>query len=298
MGGSEIYFIAAIIAAIAFLIGRDRWRHQRHLATADAYGLLPARTDIAHLPACLQDTVLFLVADGGHERDVLLGTLSLAPEGENEGDGDGDGQSEPGDEATSETDIPVTVFDFQFQRDVRGEWGYLDAHPRFRIFSPLTVVAFQLPQELPHLLLKRRGRAEVIAEDGLDRYSSPVDVVRDISTIERAIAVPPPASLPREPETPTALSADYLLWTGQSSWASDLLDADLTAFLRTPAFMAREVVVEALGSLLLVYCAKNGALMGDTSSGFIDQARDLCRQLCRRLDALTGPSVDAEGGAS
>ena len=46
---------------------------------------------------------------------------------------------------------------------------------------------FVLDVDEPHILLKRRGPSERVAEDGWDRYKSVVDIVRDASSIERAI---------------------------------------------------------------------------------------------------------------
>ena len=287
MGGSELYFIIALIAGYGFVAGRGHWRRRRHLAAAQRQGLSPAR-GLTHLPASLQQTVLFLVADGGHERQVSTGAIALQGPGPTEGDGDGDGDG-IGD-GTGSAEIPITVFEFAFQRDVRGEWGYLDSKPRFRIFSPLTVAAFELPLSVSHLLIKRRGVSEIIAEEGVERYKSVADIARDVSTIERAIAVATPATLPVEPERIDGLNADYLVWTGDATVARALLDQALCEYLCAPALAGRELIIEILDTLLLVYCAKDGGLSGDDADHFVDQAIHLCRALCARLQRLVEPT--------
>lgn len=279
MGGSELYLIIALIGGFGFVAARGHWRRRRHLAAAQRQGLLPGRAGLTNLPVCFQETVLFLVADGGHERQVSEGTIALSPEPERSTDADDDQEDQA-------TEVAITVFDFTFQRDVRGEWGYLASNPRFRIFSPVTIAAFELPISISHLLIKRRGVAEIIAEEGMERYKSVADIARDISTIERAIAVTPPATLPGEPQRIADLSADYLVWAEEPDAAHALFDRTLCEYLRAPALAGRELIIELLGPLLLVYCAKDGALSGDDADRFIEQSIDLCQTLCARLHAV------------
>lgn len=283
---SELYLIAALVAGFGFLIGREQWRRRRHLAAAERQGLLPSASGIAHLPACFQESVLFLVGDGGHERQVSTGAVSLSPEF----DGQVAGQIAVqlvGEAAGGVEDLVVTVFDFAYQRDVRGEWGYLDSRPRFRIFSPLTVVAIELPVTVSHLLIKRRGAAELIAEDKLGRYKSVADIARDASTIERAMAVQPPPSLPRESQPIATIDADYLVWAEDPAMAEALLDRRLADYLRAPSLAGQELVIELLDSLLLVYCARDGALSGADADRFVTLAGDLGRTICARLRAIS-----------
>ena len=282
MGGSELYFIIALIVGFGIVIGRDRWRDRRHLAAAARQGLLPGGAGLTGLPASFQNTVLFLVGDGGHERQVSEGTMSLADAPADAEKGSPGGQNSAKDASA----FDVTVFDFAFQRDVRGEWGYLDSKPPFRIFSPLTVAAFELPTAVEHLLIKRRGEAEVVGEQGADRYRSLVDIARDMSTIERAIAVEPPATLPDEPERIDGLAADYLVWAQNAETARAILDREFVDYLRAPALAGRELVIETLGPLLLVYCAKDGALRRDDADRFVTQAMHICRALWTRFQAV------------
>ncbi len=172
----------------------------------------------------------------------------------------------------------MTVFDLALHRDVRGEWGYLNTKPRFRIFSPVTVIALELPREYPHVLIKRRGRAEHIAEEGLERYKSLVDIARDISAIERAVAVQPPPGLPAEPLLIANLS-DYLVWSADAEAATAVLGVEVTEILKSPAATSRELVIELLDSLMLVYCASDGDLPGTAADSLITLAEDLCRQI-------------------
>lgn len=271
--GSELYLIIALIAGFGFIAGRDHWRRRRHLAAAERQGLLPSASGLAHLPACFQESVLFLVGDGGHERQVSTGALALQPADDGVTDGD-------------DAEMVLTVFDFTAQRDVRGEWGYLDSRPRFRIFSPLTVVAVELPTTVSHLLIKRRGGAEIIAEDKLGRYKSVADIARDVSTIERAMAVAPPPTLPRESVPVATVDADYLVWAEDPALAATLLDRHLADYLRAPALAGQELIIEILDSLILVYCARDGALSGADADRFVVRASDLVRTIYARLLAV------------
>lgn len=286
MFGSELYLIAAIAAGFAFLFGRERVRRHHHLESAKRRGLLLGDGGLRHLPGSFQKTVLFAIADGGHERDVLQGELSLPPVSR-------DSASQKS--SANDLSAAITVFQFAFQRDVRGEWGYLDTRPRFRVFSPITVVAFALPMALPRVLIKRRGRAEVIAEEGYDRYKSVVAVVRDVSTIERATAVEPPAGLPREPENLGKPWADYLVWTNDPVRVKTWLDDSFSAFLRSPSVAGRELVVEVIDALLVVYCAKDGDLEDRDADVFVEMAKQLCRHLYRAWQATHDTDADTKG---
>lgn len=265
MSGAEMYFIFGVLAGFVVLFGRDRLRRWRQMDAAERRGLAPGHAGLSQLSPRLQETVLFAVGDGGYERNVLVGTL---------------------DEVSDSMAVSMTVFDFRFQRDIRGEWAFLETEPCFRIFSPLTVVAFELPVELPHLLIKRRGPAEKIAEERWERYKSAADMVRDMSAIERALAVDVPATLPKRPMDPAAPLPDYLIWAEQPEHARALIDQTLAAQLAAPGVAGRELLIELLGPLVLVYCARDGALSGSDADAFVDTARALCRSLVRALQRI------------
>jgi hypothetical protein len=292
MSGSEIYLIIGILAGFAVLFGRDHVRRRRQLEAAERRGLAPGHAGLSELSARLQETVLFAVGDGGHERGVLVGELDVlvllgsgATSIETAGVEAAD-QAGGTPEAPAPMTAPMTVFDFRFQRDIRGEWAFLETEPRFRIFSPLTVVAFELPVELPHLLIKRRGQAEKIAEEGWERYKSAADLVRDISAVDRALPVDVPATLPKRPMDPATPMPDYLIWAQRPEHARALIDQLLAEQLAAPGVAGRELVIELLGPLMLVYCAKDGALSGSDADTFVDTARALCRSLARAIKRL------------
>lgn len=236
----EVYFVAAIIAGIGYLARRHVKRRHNAEMLGERRGMDLAPNGLRALPealaSALKESVLFRVGDGGHERYVLTGEVEIA-----------------------DTTRFAALFELQLQRAVRGEWGYLDTRPPFRIFSPVTVVAMALPQARAPLLIKRRGGAEQIAEFGFDRYKSAVDVARDLSSIDRSVAVTPPPGLPREPSRLGELDQDYLLWAAKPEEARELIGATTTDYLLSPAVGGYELVIELRQGLFLLYCARDGA---------------------------------------
>lgn len=236
----EIYLVATILAGIGYLARRHVRRRRGAQALGERRGMDLAPDGLRALPEALanalQGSVLFRVGDGGHERDVLTGKVAIGG-----------------------TERFVAVFELELQRAVRGEWGYLDTRPPFRIFSPVTAVAIELPQATAALLMKRRGAAERVAEAGFDRYKSAVDVARDLSNIDRGMAVSPPPELPREPSRFGDIDQDYLLWAESPEKAADLIGASARDYLLSPAVGGYELVIELRQGLFLLYAARDGA---------------------------------------
>ena len=261
---TELNLLLVIAAGFGFLLVRHRYRMASHRRLAARRDLEYAPRGLADLPAQLQATVLFAIADGGHEHDVVSGNLNIG-----------------------EDSVPFSSFEFAFQRDVRGEWAYLTTDPPFRLSSPVTVLAYQLPREFAHHLVKRRGISEKLADGDGEIYKSVASVAREASGIERAVAVPPPATLVNAggPKHSATISRDYLIWAESPEQAASVLPAPTIAFLESEAAGDKELVVELLGPLLLIYCASAAALSEADSmamSSFADE-------LCRRILASTAP---------
>lgn len=253
----ELNLIAAVAGGFGLLMWRNRKRHARRQRQADARGLVHRERDLSDLTPELIHSVLFQVADGGHERDIISGDVELGPH-----------------------EVHFTQFDFEFQRDVRGEWAYLETTPPFRLMSPTTVLAYRVPVELPHLLLKRRGRAETVRDQDLEVAKSIASFTRDITAIDRAVGVRPPDSIGRDPIDVPGLE-DYLAFSTDER-ARDLIDDDLVAFLQSLESGGGELVLELVGHLMLLYCASDGELSHDDAVALARFADQLCLRLLER----------------
>jgi hypothetical protein len=183
--------------------------------------------------------------------------------------------------------VPFSSFDLAAQRDVRGEWAYVTTSPPFRIHSPLTVLAYRLPHQLAHLVIKRRGPAERLTDDVVHELvggaRSVAVGVRQASGIDHTIAVPPPPPLPAEPSADVDLGPDFLVWTADPEQARTLLTTPVRDYLRSPASGRHELVVEALGPLVLCYCASSGALDEGELFALDTFARELVERILSEL---------------
>ncbi|HWU85722.1 MAG TPA: hypothetical protein VN253_00500, partial [Kofleriaceae bacterium] len=172
----EWYFLSALAVAVAYLVGRGVVRKRGQEAAADASGLVPVR-DLTHLPGTLQQTALWSLGDGGFERRVLHGVVSCGAE-----------------------DVDITAFDLETLRERRGEWAYLPVEPPFRIGGVVSVVACEIDRKFPHLLLKRTGHGDDLADDDLiERIVSIPKSTRDRLGVARSYPAELPAALPPEP---------------------------------------------------------------------------------------------------
>jgi hypothetical protein len=254
----ELEILAAVAGGFGFLAWRSQRRQGRRQRQADQRGLEYRSRGLEPLTPELMRSALFMVADGGHERDVISGDIEL------------------GDES-----VTFTQFDLEFQRDVRGEWAYLDGSPPFRLISPTTVLAYRLPRPLPRLLLKRRGRAEAIRDQDLEVAKSVASFTRDITAIDRAVAVDPPPDLGRTSIEITGLD-EYLAFSANPDDARELLESELVTLLQSPSSGGQELVVELVGNLVLIYCASDGELSYEEAVALCRFTDELCRQLLKR----------------
>lgn len=256
MTGAEIQLLLLIVAGFGALYVRHRYRVGKRRRLAEKKGLRYSLRGLREAPSELQQSVLFLVSDGGHERDVLTGDLLLAEE-----------------------HVGFIGFDMAFQRDVRGEWAFLATDPPFRLFSPATVLLYQLPREFAHLVVKRCGRADAIGDEISELYKSFASVAREMSIIDRVIAVPPPPSIGRTPMELPALAAEYRVWGADAAEARAILTEETARYLQSLAAGGRELVIELLGSIMLVYCASEASLSEEDAESLGTFSRELCRQI-------------------
>jgi hypothetical protein len=233
---AEWYFLGGLVIAFAFLATRGAVRRRSQEAAADASGLVPVR-DLSHLPAALQRTALWTLADGGFERRVVHGVVSRGTE-----------------------DVDVTAFDLETLRERRGEWAYLPVEPPFRIGGIVSVVACEVDRAFPHVLLKRVGRGDDNADDDLlERAGSIAKVARDGLGMPRSYPAELPASLAPAP-LDVALPAQWRAY-GDRTALADLVGAGLSPALERAG--RRDLVVELLDSLVIVYPAARDVIGAD-----------------------------------
>jgi len=258
---------------------------QRAIATRRRTARLgmSARPDLVRVPSELQRTALWAITEGGTERSVVGGALSLATH-----------------------DVDVTCFDLEDLRRKRFEWAWLDVAAPFRLHTPLSVVACTVPRALPHLLIKRAGPADRIEPREHEQArrapgaAAPGDLIDAVTTglaSRAALALadfrssgePPPPTLARD-------TLDAPLPDGWRAWAG----ADPTDETRRLVTAIgdglehdardRELVVETLGPLVVVYVASGGPL----GEGALEDLVDAAVGACERVLAAT-PDLGPRG---
>src|SRR5215510_12281257 len=140
---ADWYLLGGLAAGAAYLVSRGTLRRRNQEAAADASGLVPVG-DLSHLPSSLQRSALWSLADGGFETRIVHGALSRGKH-----------------------DLDVTAFDLETLRERRGEWAYLPVERPFRIAGTVSIVVCEVDRAFPHVLFKRAGRGDELAEDDL-----------------------------------------------------------------------------------------------------------------------------------
>lgn len=233
--GSELFLAIILIGGFSFLYAQRRYRAVRRKALAARGGLSYRTRGLEDLPAELQQSVLFRIAGGGHERDVIGARPVLAEES-----------------------VPFTAFDFDLHRDVRGEWAYLDVDRPFRIHGPTSVLAYELPVRCAHVVIKRAGPADVIEDQPAERYRSIAHSARDLSALDHAAAVE--AGDLAEDSEGFGPGDRWRVWVADPEQARSVLTPRLRGYLISPASGERELVIELVGRLALLYPASGGPL--------------------------------------
>ena len=258
--------IAGLVAGASYLVGRNAFRRSHQRAAADASGM-SAVGDLAHLPPALQQTALWQLSEGGFERRVVRGTFTR-----------------------SRGDIEVTAFDLETLRERRGEWAYLPIEPPFRIAGVVTVVACQLAADLPHVLLKSAGLGDkLLDDDDLSHLTSGTKLARDVLGLSRKYPADLPPALPATPAKLPGLPDGWRAYTRASDLLGELLSAGLHGELVRVA--RRDLVIELLGSLVVVYPAAREASGPDALADLVTTALALA-DAARAISALSPRGVE------
>jgi hypothetical protein len=222
------YLIGGLAAGAVFLASRGTFRRRHQEAAADASGLVPVG-GLTHLPASLQRSALWSLADGGFESRVVHGALSRG-----------------------KYDLEVTAFDLETLRERRGEWAYLPVEPPFRIAGTISIVVCEVERQFPHVLFKRQGRGDDLLNDDLvERASSIAKLARGGLGMPSSYPSELPASL--EPVAlDVKLPAHWRVY-GDRVAVTELLGAGLGATL--DASGRRDLVIELIDRLVIVYPA-------------------------------------------
>ncbi len=260
----DLWFLGGVIAGAALLVSRTVVRRKQQQTAADASGLSPV-PDLSHVSPALQQTALWCLADGGFERRVVHGVI-----------------------ARGAHDIDVTAFDMETLRERRGEWAWLPVEPPFRIAGLVSVVACEMDRAFPHALFKHVGRGdELIDDDHIERLGSISKSVRDGFGLARSY----PAELPALPATPLASGLPEG-WRGYSHAADEigaLIGGGLGGVLQRAS--RRDLVVELLGALVVVYPAARDVVGGDAFADLTQTALAIAEGVLAASPALTPRGV-------
>jgi hypothetical protein len=230
--------VAGGFAALAF--GAWMRRRDRDEAAAIA-GLEPA--DLAHLPACLQDTALWRLAEGGFESGGLVGVVHRGS-----------------------SDIEVTAFELETLRERRGEWAFLPVVPPFRLDGVVRVAAFRVARRFPHLLLKRSGPADVLPErTAFEQLTNEAAAVRVVLGLPEGVPAERPATLPPTPLV-VRLPEGWRAYSADPVFAAELLKEPLFTTLAEEG--SADEVVELIEDLIVIYHARAQRVrdLGDPSA--------------------------------
>lgn len=256
------YLLGGLAAGASLLVGRRAVRRKGQVEAAAAAGLEPAE-DLSHLPEALQRTALWAIADGGFERRVVRGVV--AREG---------------------GDIEVTAFDLETLRERRGAWAYLPVEPPFRIAGVVSVVACTIDRTYPHVLLKHEGEGDRLHDDSaLSRLTHVAKAFRDGLGLARSYASELPDTLPAAPVA-AALPAGWRAYSRDEACVRELASSPVRAALERAG--RRDLVVELLDALVVVYPAAHGAAGADALA-------DLTAAAVALVDALRAAPVRPRG---
>jgi hypothetical protein len=240
------YFFGGLGAAVAFLAGRGLFRRKEQQQAADASGLVPVG-DLTHLPAVLQKSALWALAEGGFERRIVHGVMSRGGE-----------------------DVDVTAFDLETLRERRGEWAWLPVEPAFRIGGVVSIVACEIDRVFPHCLLKRAGRGDDLLDDTeIERGMHIAKLARDGLGLPRSYPAELPATLPATP-LDIALPEQWRAYGSDATRVADLLATGLAQTLVQTA--RRDLVIELLDGLVLVYPAARDVVGADAFADLTETA--------------------------
>ena len=259
--------IGGIAAGTAFLVGREIYRRSYQDAAARSAGLEPV-DDLTHVPAALQRSALWSLSDGGFERRVLTGRF-----------------------ARTAGDVTITAFDLETLRERRGEWAYLPVEPPFRISGTVSVVACEIDRAFPHLVLKREGHGDDLADDDmLERSASLAKLAR----LGLGMSSHHPAELPPTlGHAPLAIGlADrWRAYGTQPTVLAELVAAGFNETLRRAD--RRDLVIELLDGLVVVYPAAREVDGADAFADLTSTALVIVDGLLAASPRVTPRGVDS-----
>jgi len=224
-----VTFLVGVGGGFAALAIGALMRRRARDEAADATGLAPA--DLSHLPATLQATALWRLADGGFESGGLAGMVHRGS-----------------------VDVEVTAFELETLRERRGEWAFLPLDQPFRIDGHLRVAVFRLTRKFPHLVLKRAGAADLVPDrTAFERASNVGAAARVVLGLPEGVAAELPATVP-------AARLDVRLPEGWRAYGADPVFA--TELLKEPVMTtlteegSADEVIELLDDLIVIYHAR------------------------------------------
>jgi hypothetical protein len=243
----DFSFVVIVAGGAALLVGAVVQSRRARRARAvrlghEVYG------DVSHLPAALQDTVLWRVTEGGREREVTAADVEV-------------------DGAAAE----VTTFVLDPLRELRAEWGYVPIDPPFRVRGPIAVAAVVVPHELPRLLLRRTGPSDDVGARRSD-YEAIGAPLRAISGIPSAL----PADLPPALAGPTVALAED--WRGVAEPAAAAALAALPGVLE-PRARGLDLMIESCGALVLAADVSGELPDDDGFAALVELARTAAAML-------------------
>jgi hypothetical protein len=260
-------FLGGLAVGATYLAGRAVRRRSQQSAAAHAAGLEPA-ANLSHVSTALQRSALWALADGGFERRVLHGVLSRVG-----------------------GDVSVTAFDLETLRERRGEWAFLPVEPPFRIAGVVSAVATAVDRRFPHVLFKRVGRGDELADDSyIERIGDIAKLVRDRLGLARSYESELPATLPAAPLSVT-LPEHWRAYTSAPEYVASLLGGGLAATLQRGS--RRDLVVELIEDLVLVYPAARDVVGPDAFADLTTTALEIVDGLLAATPPLTPRGVES-----
>lgn len=260
-------FYGGLAAGAAFLAGRSLLGKQQTSAAADASGLVPVR-DLTHLPTALQRTALWSLSEGGFESRIVHGVVPKGSE-----------------------DVDVTAFDLETHRERRGEWAFLPVEPPFRIAGSVSIVVCEIDRAFPHLVLKRAGRGDDMADDGLlERGASLTKLARDGLGMARSHAAEMPSTLAAH-ALETALAPNWRAYGHDALVLNELVAAGLNDTLKRAD--RRDLVIELIDGLVVVYPAARDVAGADQFADLTTTALTIVEGVLAASPRLSPRGVEA-----